>query len=225
LSSYSNADAAIPAGPTRILQLADQAQASQIFGAYDINLALIEQRLDVKLAARGVTIEITGSEPDCELAADVLDTLRQRLENGQPVAREDVETALRVSLEPPQQQVDLKSAIGRFAKVATRLKTVEARSSAQDRYIRAMMSHQMVFGVGPAGTGKTFLAVAFAAAMLPGGQPSGLKDALRILRGVKGIEEVKFTAADVVRHELVTRIVAAYDGDDKQRMNKSRDER
>lgn len=308
----------------------DNRLASELFGQYDQHLAILEQRLGVEAVARGNEVSIRGTEEACAQARHALQHLYGRLKKGHDIRVADVDGAVRMARAKDRQlslpSLDRPDSV---ASVATRKRSVEARTPTQNAYIRAMEGNEMVFGVGPAGTGKTFLAVAFAAQCLergiveriilsrpaveagerlgflpgdmkekvdpylrplydslyemmpadkvergfasgvievaplafmrgrtlsnavaildeaqnttamqmkmfltrlgegsrmivtgdpsqtdlPAGMPSGLREALRILKGVPGIAQVQFTGEDVVRHELVARIVAAYDSD------------
>ena len=310
-----------PAAAKLSVQFADNRLLLQVLGQHDANLALIEQRLGVTANAHGNVIRLEGPALRCAMAKRVLEDLYIRAQKGLDISTGDVDGLIRhLSSEPANDGM---------AQVKTRKRIVTARTPTQSLYIKALEKSDLVFGVGPAGTGKTYLAVAFAAQMLernavdriilsrpaveagerlgflPGdmkekvdpylrplydalydvlppekverdiesgvieiaplafmrgrtlahaavildeaqntspmqmkmfltrlgegskmivtgdptqidlapGQKSGLDDAVRLLSGVKGIEVVKFTGADVVRRDLVARIVAAYDAD------------
>ncbi len=313
-----------------VLAFDDNRLIGDLFGQFDQNLAVIEQRLGVEAVARGNQVTIKGPHESCEHARDVLEQLYDRLQKGLDVHPTDVEGAIKlVAAAKAQLTLPTMEPKGRlaYAQVSTRRRTVVARTPAQDAYLRAMDRADLVFGAGPAGTGKTFLAVAYAAALLergdvarlilsrpaveagerlgflpgdmrekvdpylrplydalyemmppekverglqsgmievaplafmrgrtltnaivlldeaqnttsmqmkmfltrlgenskmiitgdptqvdlPPGQVSGLGEAIGILDQVPGVALVRFTAADVVRHELVGRIVAAYE--------------
>jgi phosphate starvation-inducible PhoH-like protein len=315
----------------------DNRLIGDLFGQFDQNLAELERRLQVTAIARGNQVTIKGTHDACDRARQVLDTLWERLQQGQPVTPGEVDGAIRLAeSEVSQLTLPTLETKGRFspAQISTRRKTVVARTAAQDAYIRAFDRADLVFGIGPAGTGKTYLAVAYAAALiergdadrlilsrpaveagerlgfLPGdmrekvdpylrplydalydmmpaekverglesgmievaplafmrgrtlsnavvlldeaqntttmqmkmfltrlgenakmivtgdptqvdlgpGQKSGLIDALDILRGIEGMIRVDFTDKDVVRHELVARIVRAYDDVSRRRL-------
>jgi phosphate starvation-inducible PhoH-like protein len=309
--------------------------ASALCGEFDQNLALIERRLRVDARARGNMVTLVGPPQALAVARRALESLYDRLLEGHDLLQGDVEGAIRMA-EAEEAQLPLptldESSRMRLARIATRKKSVVARTPMQDAYIRAMDRCELVFGLGPAGTGKTYLAVAFAAAMLergdveriilsrpaveagerlgflpgdmrekvdpylrplydalydmmPGekverglasgtievaplafmrgrtlsraaiildeaqnsttmqmkmfltrlgedakmivtgdptqidlrpGEMSGLVEASRILDGVEGISIIRFTGADVVRHPLVQRIVAAYEADGRE---------
>lgn len=320
-----------------VLAFDDNRLVGDLYGQFDQNLAEIERRLGVTAIARGNQVTVKGPDQACQRARLVLESLYQRLQGGGDVHPGDVDGAIRMA-EAADAQLPLPTLEpkGRMAaaQISTRKKTVVARTPGQDAYIRAMDRADLIFGVGPAGTGKTYLAVAYAAALLergdatrlilsrpaveagerlgflPGdmrekvdpylrplydalydmmpaekverglqsgmievaplafmrgrtlanavvlldeaqncttmqmkmfltrlgdnskmivtgdptqvdlgpGQKSGLVDALEILTGVKGVVRVNFTEKDVVRHELVARIVKAYDDVGRERL-------
>ena len=146
--------------------------ASELFGQFDQNLALIEQKLKVDARARGNTVSLTGEALATNQARRTLDYLYDQLLKGSSVETSDVEGAIRMALAADDQLVlptlERKGKLA-MAQISTRKKTVIARTPTQDAYIRAMDRAELVFGVGPAGTGKTFLAVAHAAQLLERG--------------------------------------------------------
>ena len=150
----------------------DNHLAIMLFGEFDQNLALLEKRLGVHAVAHGNTVTITGSADATAQASRVLEALYDRLLEGHEVLQGDVEGAIRMT-EAPDSQLSLptmdESNRMQFARIATRKKSIVARTIRQDDYIRAMDRCELVFGIGPAGTGKTYLAVAFAAALLERG--------------------------------------------------------
>ena len=321
------------AATSLVLAFDDNRLASTLFGQYGQNLALIERRLEVVADQRGNHVSIGGSRDGVEQARRVLEGLYERLKRGDELVSGDVEGAIRLAIaqgslfdyEPAAERVT-------FEEINLRKRPVRARTAAQDAYIRALRRHALVFGVGPAGTGKTWLAVAHAVQLferkevdriilsrpaveagerlgflpgdmrekvdpylrpiydalydlmdariveraietteieiaplafmrgrtlsnavvildeaqnttamqmkmfltrlgensrmiitgdpsqvdLPSGQISGLAEAIRLLKNVEGIGIVSYTAADVIRHELVARIVEAYDKDTRK---------
>ena len=306
----------------------DNRLASMLFGQYGQNLALIERRLGVVANSRGNHVTLEGSREACEQARRVLENLYERLKNGDELVQGDVEGNIRLAMAQGSLfDFDPAAARESFEEINLRKRRVRARTPAQDAYIRALKRHPLVFATGPAGTGKTWLAVAHAVQLferkevdriilsrpaveagerlgflpgdmrekvdpylrpiydalydlmdariveralqtteieiaplafmrgrtlsnaaiildeaqnttamqmkmlltrlgensrmmvtgdpsqvdLPPGQTSGLADAVRLLENIEGIGHVAFTAADVIRHELVARIVEAYD--------------
>ncbi len=311
-----------------VLAFEDNKLASVLFGQYGQNLALIERRLAVVTEQRGNHITLEGSRGACEQARRVLEGLYEQIKHGHDLSAGDVEGAIRQAIAQGSLfDFDPASPRPAFEEINLRKRPVRARTAAQDGYIRALKRYHLVFGTGPAGTGKTWLAVAHAVQMferkevdriilsrpaveagerlgflpgdmrekvdpylrpiydalydlmdsriveralqggeieiaplafmrgrtlsnacvildeaqnttsmqmkmfltrlgensrmvvtgdpsqvdLPHGQASGLAEAVRLLQGVEGVGHVVFTHEDVIRHELVARIVAAYD--------------
>jgi phosphate starvation-inducible PhoH-like protein len=315
--------------PTQVvLTFDDNRLALMLFGQYGQNLALIERRLNVVVDHRGNNVTIEGSREGCEQARRVLEGLYERLKRGDELVSGDVDGAIRLAIAQGSLfDYDPTTARPNFEEINLRKRPVRARTAAQDAYIRALRRHSLVFGTGPAGTGKTWLAVAHAVSLferkevdriilsrpaveagerlgfLPGdmrekvdpylrpiydalydlmdsriveramqsgefeiaplafmrgrtlanavvildeaqnttsmqmkmfltrlgensrmivtgdpsqvdllhGQTSGLAEATKLLAGVDGIGHVTFSSEDVIRHELVARIVDAYD--------------
>ena len=309
-----------PANKRLVIPFEDNRHLTRLLGEYDSHLALIEDRLGIEAHAHGNVITLSGSEAECEIARNVLETLYKRAVSGDAIGAGDFDGLIRHAREasvPGDAQ----------AQVATRRRVVKARTLMQSTYIRALEKSDLVFGVGPAGTGKTYIAVAFAAHCLargmveriilsrpaveagerlgflpgdmrekvdpylrplydalydvlppekvekdletgvieiaplafmrgrtlanafvildeaqnttsmqmkmfltrlgegskmavtgdpsqidlPGAMKSGLEEAIGLLDGVPGIEAIRFSGADVVRRDLVARIVEAYD--------------
>jgi phosphate starvation-inducible PhoH-like protein len=315
--------------PTQIvLAFDDNRFASVLFGQYGQNLAMVERRLDVVAEQRGNHVTLEGSRDSVEQARRVLEGLYDQIKRGSDLVAGDVEGAIRLAISQGSLfDYDPGAARTGFEEINLRKRPVRARTTAQDAYIRALRRHALVFGTGPAGTGKTWLAVAHAVQLferkevdriilsrpaveagerlgflpgdmrekvdpylrpvydalydlmdsriveralqtneieiaplafmrgrtlsnaaiildeaqnttamqmkmfltrlgensrmivtgdpsqvdLPPGQVSGLSEAVRLLGDVDGIGHTVFTAEDVIRHELVARIVAAYD--------------
>ena len=311
-----------------VLAFEDNRLASILFGQYGQNLALIERRLGVVADQRGNHVTLVGSRGGCELARRGLDGLYDQIKGGRDLSQGDVEGAIRQAIAQGSLfDYAAEEARPAFEEINLRKRPVRARTAAQDAYIRALKRHALVFGTGPAGTGKTWLAVAHAVQMferkeidriilsrpaveagerlgflpgdlrekvdpylrpvydalydlmdariveralqageieiaplafmrgrtlsnacvildeaqntssmqmkmfltrlgensrmvvtgdpsqvdLPRGETSGLAEAVKLLAGVEGVGHVAFTHEDVIRHELVARIVAAYD--------------
>ena len=311
-----------------VLAFEDNKLASILFGQYGQNLALIERRLGVVAEQRGNHVTMEGSRGACEQARHVLEGLYEQLKRGRDLGQGDVEGAIRQAIAQGSLfDYDPTAPRPVFEEINLRKRPVRARTAAQDAYIRALKRHALVFGTGPAGTGKTWLAVAYAIQMferkevdriilsrpaveagerlgflpgdmrekvdpylrpiydalydlmdariveralqageieiaplafmrgrtlsnaavildeaqnttsmqmkmfltrlgensrmivtgdpsqvdLPHGQASGLAEAVKLLNGIEGVGHVAFTHEDVIRHELVARIVEAYD--------------
>jgi phosphate starvation-inducible PhoH-like protein len=304
-----------------VVQFEDNRFLPELLGEYDAHLGLLEERLGIEAHAHGNVVTLSGSEASCEIARGVLGELYERVSRGEQIGPGDFDGVIRHARNDGGTVQDGQ------AHIATRRRTVKARTPTQSDYIRALEKTDLVFGLGPAGTGKTYLAVACAAHCLergiveriilsrpaveagerlgflpgdmrekvdpylrplydalydvlppekvereletgvieiaplafmrgrtlahafvildeaqnstsmqmkmfltrlgegskmvvtgdptqidlPAGQRSGLEEAVSLLKGVAGIDVVRFTSADVVRRDIVARIVEAYD--------------
>jgi phosphate starvation-inducible PhoH-like protein len=154
------------------LAFEDNRLAAQLYGDFDQHLALIEQRLAVQATPRGNHVMLKGAASAVDQARRVLESLYGQLEEGSSVEVATVDAVIRM-IETEDSQLTLptleKKGKVRMAQIATRKATIVARTPAQDAYMRAMDRAELVFGVGPAGTGKTYLAVAHAATLLERG--------------------------------------------------------
>ena len=151
----------------------DNRLAGALFGEFDQNLALVEKRIGVDAVARGNTVTLSGTPDEISQAQRALESLYDRLMEGHDIASGDVEGAIRMAKAPDSQHLMPtldESSHRRFSSIVTRKRSVVARTPMQDAYIRAMERSELVFGIGPAGTGKTYLAVALAAACLERGE-------------------------------------------------------
>ena len=154
------------------LAFEDNRLAAQLYGDFDQHLALIEQRLSVQATPRGNHVMLKGAASTVDQARRVLESLYGQLEEGSAVDVATVDAVIRM-IETEDSQLTLptleKKGKVRMAQIATRKATIVARTPAQDAYMRAMDRAELIFGVGPAGTGKTYLAVAHAATLLERG--------------------------------------------------------
>ncbi len=137
-----------------------------LLGDHDRHLARIEQAMGVRLSCRGNRIAIAGDPARVEAAQTALASLYRRLERGEGVGAGEVEAAIRLS----DTDGDPRLPLSDLPAIRTRRGAVGPRSPGQAAYIETLARDEMVFGVGPAGTGKTFLAVAQAVAMLQSGR-------------------------------------------------------
>ena len=146
--------------------------ASSLYGQFDENLARIEQKLGVDIRSRGNQLTIKGDPDAAEQARRALDHLYGILQKGVELAQSDVDGAVRLAVAADDQltlpTLERKGRVA-AAQIATRKRTIYARSLNQDAYMRALERAELVFGIGPAGTGKTYLAVAHAAMLLERG--------------------------------------------------------
>jgi phosphate starvation-inducible PhoH-like protein len=167
----SSAATGNPAANEITLAFDDNRLASLVFGHYDQNLARIERRLGIVANANGNHVVIKGAPEACERARRVLENLYERVRLGQSAMPGDVDGAIaegtmQGSLFP--RETETGRAV--FDHVTTRKRgMVRARNAAQDLYLQAIKRHELVFAEGPAGTGKTWLAVGHAVSLLEQG--------------------------------------------------------
>ncbi len=142
-----------------------------LFGQYDQNLIALENRLGVYIQARGNRVTIEGEAESAARARDVLTGLYNRLSQGQTVDVGDVEGAVSISGDPSLDGLTHAEdgTINPAVVIRTRRKVIVPRSPTQVRYIEALGSKDVIFALGPAGTGKTYLAVAQAVSQLIAG--------------------------------------------------------
>jgi phosphate starvation-inducible PhoH-like protein len=151
-----------------VVPFEDNRLLTQLLGEFDANLALLEDRLGIEAHAHGNVVVLTGPEQACEAARDVLERLYVRVSRGEHLGPGDFDGVIRHSGGAAKQVQDAPT--DGQAYIATRRKTIKARTVSQSTYIRALEDTDLVFGIGPAGTGKTYLAVAFAAQCLERGE-------------------------------------------------------
>src|SRR5262247_2049211 len=138
-----------------VVPFEDNRHLNRLLGEYDGHLALLEERLGIEAHAHGNVVTLSGPAPACETAREVLEKLYARIRQGEDIGPGDVDGVLRHAAN------DALPADG-LAQIRTRRRIVSARSPNQGAYIQALERVDLVFGLGPAGTGKTYLAVAYA---------------------------------------------------------------
>ena len=154
------------------IEFPDNRLLIELCGEFDRNLAQIEHLLSVHVLHRGNQLAVLGDAR--EAAAEVLKKLYARLEAGRGVEPGDIDAAIRLGGSVEGTGVRAGDQIEMFQRgsleIGTRKKTVEPRTAAQQDYVRNLFGHELAFGIGPAGTGKTYLAVAVGVNQLIGGQ-------------------------------------------------------
>ncbi|MEO3997574.1 PhoH family protein [Mesorhizobium sp. CAU 1732] len=155
-----------------VLTFDNNKHASALYGQFDENLARFEQKLGVDIRSKGNQLSIKGDPTAAEQARRAIDHLYDLLQKGQDISPSDVDGAIRMAVAADDQltlpTLERKGKVA-AAQISTRKRSIYARSSNQDAYMRALERSELVFGIGPAGTGKTYLAVAHAAMMLERG--------------------------------------------------------
>jgi phosphate starvation-inducible PhoH-like protein len=150
-----------------ILEFPDNRLLIDLCGEFDRNLTDIEARTGVQILRRGNQLAVHGAEEAIAAATDVLQALYERLEAGREVGRGDIDREFRMGDEEkaPDEQLEMFGRAGKV-EIKTRKKLIEPRTEAQKAYVKALFANEMAFGIGPAGTGKTYLAVAVGVNML-----------------------------------------------------------
>ena len=308
-----------------VLEVDSVDTALAIFGNCDENIRLLEQAFGVTAICRGTEVKLTGGEEDVERARRALDAMLMLRAGGTPLEEQTVRYC--ISLAGSGDEARVKDLTGDFIAITAKGRPVRPKTLGQKAYIGAIVKNAVTFGVGPAGTGKTYLAVAMAVKAfkarevsriiltrpaveageklgflpgdlqnkvdpylrplydalfdmlgaenyqkllekqlievaplaymrgrtlddsfiildeaqnttpeqmkmfltrlgfnskmvitgditqidLPDGKRSGLKDVLKILKGISGISQIRFSEKDVVRHQLVQEIIKAYE--------------
>jgi phosphate starvation-inducible PhoH-like protein len=150
-----------------VLQFDDNRLLPILYGEHDRHLARIEQSLGVSLMSRGNQIAVSGDPPAVAQARQVLNQLYQRLKRGFAVDFSEIDAAIRLSQPEESTEPSLFGTDG--VAIRTQRRHITPRSATQAQYLRQLQERELVFGIGPAGTGKTYLAVAVAVAHLTRG--------------------------------------------------------
>ncbi|WP_101068822.1 PhoH family protein [Roseovarius salinarum] len=153
-----------------VAEFPDNRLLIDLCGEFDRNLAELEEQLAVQIMRRGNQLAVVGEPEAAQEAVRVLQSLYERLESGKPLDHGDLDRAVRMG---PQTQPQgrtrdgdqLEMFRGGPVEIKTRKKLVEPRTKAQKEYVKTLFSRDLAFGIGPAGTGKTYLAVAVGVSM------------------------------------------------------------
>ncbi|WP_300785254.1 PhoH family protein [Enhydrobacter sp.] len=141
----------------------DNALLAVLYGDHDRNLARIEQLAGVQISARGNQLAISGKADDAGVAHKAIAGLYERLKRGLSIEPADIDAAVRFARSSDVDRGDEEG-------IRTRRRTVQARSPGQRVYLAALRERDMVFALGPAGSGKTYLAVAMGVSLLLAGR-------------------------------------------------------
>ena len=152
-----------------LVEFPDNRLLIDLCGEYDRNLADIEQKLSVQILRRGNQLAIHGEEAARKEAEEVLEALYHRLETGKSVEHGDIDREIRMGGSEAETGARAGDQLEMFkggpVEIKTRKKLVEPRTDAQKAYVLSLFNHELAFGIGPAGTGKTYLAVAVGVSM------------------------------------------------------------
>ena len=177
-----------------------------LFGDYDRHLVMIEDRLGVNIAARGNRVMIEGEPDAAARARDVLVGLYNRLDQGHDVDAAAVESVIGMAAQPSLDGI-ISEEVAQPPRVMirTRKKTIVPRSPVQTTYMEALARDDMIFALGPAGTGKTYLAVAQAVSMLIGGQVDRLILSRPAVEAVHAMRTAELSPATTEAHPFLKR--------------------
>src|SRR5574337_531618 len=150
--------------PDKKVSLPIGKEIRQLFGRKDEVRKLIEEALRVKLIARDGLVSIQGEAPDVAVGEQVVSELITQLTRGAHITPQDVKLALRLFMQ--KEEEEFKRIQGEVIEVSPKKRPVRPKGSGQRRYIEAIRLHDIVFAIGPAGTGKTYLAMAMAVSAL-----------------------------------------------------------
>ena len=170
----------------------DEQQTHTLFGNHDENLRTIEDAFGVKISSRGNEIFVAGKAEAIPPVLKIIGEMQQLIGQGYPMKRSDVQTGVRVVRDKPEASlIDFftDDAVGQSIR-----RVVSPRNMAQKLYLQAISDQDIVFGVGPAGTGKTYLAVAAAAAAL---QDKSIKRIILCRPAVEAGERLGFLPGDI----------------------------
>lgn len=145
-----------------LLEFPDNRLLIELCGEFDKNLAELERQFTVQIIRRGNQLAVFGEEPQRLETVDVLTNLYTRLEAGKHVEMADIDREIRMGGDDVggRETDQLEMFSGGLVEIKTRKKLVEPRTDAQKAYVKSLFTNEMAFGIGPAGTGKTYLAVA-----------------------------------------------------------------
>lgn len=144
----------------KLLTFNDNRDLQMLFGKYDQNLKLIEQQLGVKIIRKEEGLKLKGSQSQIKKASELFDFLLDIVDSGKDVKKQDIIYSLRLSTS--EKGVDLKQLSKEKIIVSVKGAVITPKTKGQIEYVEAIKNFDIVFGLGPAGTGKTYLAMAMA---------------------------------------------------------------
>ena len=144
----------------QIIVIEDNKILGVLCGFLDENLKIIESKIDVSIVVRGEDLKISGSEQNCLNAKTVIEKILSMIENGEEISKQSINYIISMVLEDEIDEA--KNYSSDFVCVTATGKKISSKTYAQKKYIDAVRNKDVVFAIGPAGTGKTFLSVALA---------------------------------------------------------------
>jgi phosphate starvation-inducible PhoH-like protein len=170
----------------------DNRLVQQLAGEQNTHLKIIEKQLDVRIHLRGNQFIVYGDEALVELATRLLKEMARLIERGYPLFASDIVFAARILSDSPQ--ANLLDIFLDKVFIASNKRTITPKSVRQKEYIEAIRHYDIVFGIGPAGTGKTYLAMAMAVAALTGEQ---VRRIILVRPAVEAGEKLGFLPGDL----------------------------
>lgn len=148
----------------RLIEVSDEVDLSSLFGSFDENMKMLERALSVSVAARDNALRVTGEEENVEKAGQVINLLMQILSRGEAIDQQKILYAITMVQE--NGGIDLKMLGDDCIAINIKGTPIKSKTLGQKKYVKAIENNTIVFGIGPAGTGKTYLAVAKAVTAL-----------------------------------------------------------
>ncbi len=176
------------------LSFEDNQTAMSLFGDLNRNLQIIEKSSGVKIRVRGNNLNVSGFHHDVEIASELLSQLYELIGKGYPVYSSDVAFGIKILESTPKARLD-KIFLDKVY-VTTQNRVISPKTPNQKKYIDAIRNNDVVFGIGPAGTGKTYLAVAMAASALVSGQ---IRSIILTRPAVEAGEKLGFLPGDLAQ--------------------------
>jgi phosphate starvation-inducible PhoH-like protein len=176
-----------------VLRFDDNGLLLSLCGEHNSNLGVIEKALQIKINQRGDQVSLIGDEPDVKLAHRVLEELYGLVKEDYPLYHPDVSHAIQAL--SGNHRARLRDIFLDAVYVTAKSRVISPKTLAQKEYIDAIRDHDIVFGIGPAGTGKTYLAMAAAVAALKVGQVSRI---ILVRPAVEAGEKLGFLPGDLV---------------------------
>ena len=181
----------------KVIRLTNNKDLQQLFGKYDQNLKLIEEELGVKILRKEEGLRITGTDSQIGRASGLFEYLLSILESGKDIKKSDIVYALRLT--SAEKGFDFKVLVKEKIEVSAKGGVVTPKTKGQIEYIEAIKHYDLVFSIGPAGTGKTYLAMAMAANALQ----KGLYRRIILTRpAIEAGESLGFLPGDMVEKVL-----------------------
>ena len=186
---------------SRAIKFGSNKYLLELCGELDTNLLKVEKKNNVQIIRRGNSLTIFGNLKDCDTAADILMEAYSKLENGKCIQENDIDIALNLRHDKSEKGVykeensNLKSQEKlEYLEINTQNKLVSGKSKNQNKFIKSMLDYELVFGIGPAGTGKTYLAIAMGVKLFS----EGMVDKIVLTRpAVEAGERLGFLPGDM----------------------------